>query len=144
MQNPSQIILAMFKRFYPLAILIFIAVASSCTLNDQSSQQDYKFEPEKSIIKGTLTTEQIENEKPFIFILESAINVVSSTEVHEEGDQNYTRNNITKVQLTSTHGIVFDQFKGKKLKLTGTFFGAATAHHHTEVLMDVESVEELK
>jgi len=134
----------MFKRFYPLAILIFIAVSFSCTLNGHSSQQDYKFEPEKSIIKGTLTTEQIENEKPFIFILESAINVVSSTEVHEEGDQNYTRNNITKVQLTSTHGIVFDQFKGKKLKLTGTFFGAATAHHHTEVLMDVESVAELK
>jgi uncharacterized protein YceK len=130
----------MIHRFVVVFAVAALILLTGCS---QTRKKGYTFEPDKSVISGTLTTEEMEGEKPYIFILDSPIDVVSATEQHEEGDYNTTQTGVTKVQLTSTHGISFPALKDKKLKLTGTFFGAATAHHHTAVLMDVESFEEL-
>lgn len=131
----------MFKMFYNVMLISCLIAVTGCA---QQNQNSYSFEPDKSVITGSLTTEQLEGEVPYIFVLDAPIDVVSKNGQHEEGDYNTTKTGITKVQLTSTHGVSFQGLIGKRLKLTGTFFGGATAHHHTEVLMDVESFDEVK
>lgn len=120
----------------------------------EGNKQDYFYEPSVSIILGTIKIESFfgppgygENpqtdsrEDSYILNLDSPINVISNEKEIEEGDFNYTKYNITKIQLTSTSNVNLTNFKNRIVRLTGTFFGASTGHHHTEVLMDVSKIE---
>jgi ketosteroid isomerase-like protein len=124
------------------------------TKNTTANQQDYYYEPTVSIISGTIKIETFfgppgfgENpqtdsrEDSYILNLDNSINIISKSKDIEEGDFNSTKYNIAKIQLTSTSGVKLTNYKNKFVRLTGTFFGAHTGHHHTDVLMDVKKIE---
>jgi hypothetical protein len=112
---------------------------STSTQTNQNNQ-NYAYEPKVSKITGTVKVETYSNEKPYILVLNKAINVIANAEDEAEGI-NVTVRRISKIQLTSTHGIKLANYKNKKVRVTGTFFGAITAHHHTHVLMDAIKIE---
>ena len=115
----------------------------ACIANTQNANT-YKFEPSKSSISGKIVVETFfdaneNNENSFILKLDQPIKVVADP----NDDLNSTTSNVTKVQLT-TSSVDFSIYKNKKVRCTGTFFSAITAHHHTDVLMWVETVQEIK
>lgn len=120
-----------------------------------ADQQDYNFEPSVSEITGIIQAEIFygppgygENPKTdkvehfFMLILQKPINVVSTDKNADADDVNATKNNISKIQLLPADNIDLNNYIAKTVKLTGTFFGAHTGHHHTDVLMDVQKIEE--
>lgn len=121
-----------------------------------ANQQDYGFEPSVSVISGKIRIESFfgppgygespetdSREDSYILVLDNPINVVAKGQDTEDNEFNTTTLNISKIQLTSTHDVKLTNYKNKAVKLTGTFFGAHTGHHHTDVLLDVEKAEEL-
>ena len=61
-----------------------------------------------------------------------------------EPDLNPSRKNISRVQLVLEVGTYgrYGALLGKTVLATGTLFGAHTGHHHTPVLLTVNSVEQ--
>ncbi|MDR2963676.1 MAG: DUF4431 domain-containing protein [Bacteroidales bacterium] len=121
-----------------------------------SAQTDYYYEPEVSIITGTIIVETFfgppgygENpqtdskEEAYILLLESPINVLSTIDEseREEGDGDFTKYNVAKIQLASTAGVLFANYTNQQVIVTGTLFSAISGHHHTDVLMDVQNIE---
>ena len=56
---------------------------------------------------------------------------------------NTTKENVSRIQLIMPGNIDASGYKNKTVRLTGTFFGPQTGHHHTDVLLDVQKVEVL-
>lgn len=116
--------------------------------------RNYFFEPSISEVRGLLTTntfygppnygdtpETDRLENVWMLYLENSINVHQLKEHLEEGDNNSTQFNISRIQL-----VIFDKnpefknFNNKKVKVRGTFFGANTGHHYTPILMIVKNI----
>jgi hypothetical protein len=125
------------------------------TKTEHIKQQDYFYEPAVSVISGIIKIEsfsgpQEDPENPqndsredcYILNLDNSINVISKIEKIEEDNFNGTKYNISKIQLVSDFDIKLTNYKNKHVRLTGTFFGAHTGHHHTDVLMHVTKAEE--
>jgi len=118
---------------------------------------DYFFEPHVSVLSGKIVTKTFYGhpgygetpdtdvkELAYIFLPDDSINV-SHKEINEK-EINYINTkayNFTKVQLTSTSGIIISDYENKHVRLTGTFFDSHTGHHHTDVLLDVQKIEKL-
>jgi hypothetical protein len=101
----------------------------------------FKFEPSKSTISGIIVVETFfdangKKERSFILKLEYPIKVIATP----DDILNYTTINVTTVQLTASK-INFSTYKNRKVRCTGTFFSAITAHHHTDILMSVETIQ---
>ncbi len=112
---------------------------------------DYTFEAEDATISGTLITEMFygapnygespetdEKEYPFILVLDKPINVVQTNS--KEG-RDITRRGVNKIQLAAEDTQQLKGLKGKKIQVSGQFFSAFTGHHHTDVLMHVNTVK---
>ena len=123
----------------------------------QINQQDYNYEPTVSVIVGVIKAETFfgppgygENPKTdskehvYVLNLDKSINVISNTKDAEEDEFNSTKYDIQKIQLNPSEGIKLSKYKNKKVRLSGTFFGAHTGHHFTEVLLDVEKIDEVQ
>ncbi|MES2836644.1 MAG: DUF4431 domain-containing protein [Bacteroidota bacterium] len=123
----------------------------------QNKAIDYYFEPKISSITGIIKLERFygppgfgENPKTdmiedgYYLILSKAINVLSNEKVIEEGDFNTSKYNLDKVQLNPRNGIKLSAYKNKKVKITGTFYGAHSGHHHTDAILDVNAIEVVK
>ena len=123
----------------------------------EENKQDYFYYPEISIISGTIKIESFfgppgygENpetdsrEDAYILHLDNSINVISKDKEPEEGDYNFTKYNIYKIHVTSssTTEVKLTNYINKKVRLTGTFSGSFSGHHHADVIMEVEKVEE--
>ncbi|HZJ99383.1 MAG TPA: DUF4431 domain-containing protein, partial [Tissierellaceae bacterium] len=115
---------------------------------------EYYFEPNVSIIEGTLITrlhygppnfgedpDNDEKEYPFILLLDDSIKVIA-----KETDMiNSSISDISEIQLVlrgNPHLHIAKQYKNKHIKIQGTLFSAFTGHHHTKVLMVVDEVLE--
>ncbi|MES2133408.1 MAG: DUF4431 domain-containing protein, partial [Bacteroidota bacterium] len=48
-------------------------------------------------------------------------------------------NNIIEIQLV--HQKPLDQYLNKQVTVSGTLFGAQTGHHHTDILLDLVTIE---
>lgn len=120
-----------------------------------TNQHDYYYEPTVSIISGFIKNETFfgppgygENpqtdsrEECYILNIDNPINVISNSSEKKEFDFNDTKYSISKIQLTSTSGVELSNYKNKLVRLTGTFFGAISGNHHTEILMDVKAIQE--
>lgn len=113
--------------------------------------KEYYFEPNVSIIEGTLITrlhygppgygEDPDNDKeeyPFILQLDDPIKVIAEdTDVF-----NSDISNVLEIQLVLNPEEVeiIKQYKNKRIKIQGTLFSAFTGHHHTEVLIVVDKI----
>ena len=131
-----------------LATLVLLCSCSVSTKEDQ----DYKFEPNLSIVEGTLITrmyygqpgygEDPENdakEYPYILQLDKPINVKA-----QEGDtMNSDKFDVKEIQvvpLGEEDLKSVDKYLDKRIKIEGTLFSALTGHHHTEVLIEVKRI----
>lgn len=117
-----------------------------------SNLPEYSFEPNVSIIEGTLITrlhygppnfgedpDNDEEEYPFILLLDDPINVIAK----ETDTFNSSISNISEIQLVLKGNPDVDmakQYKNRHIKVQGTLFSAFTGHHHTKVLMVVDEV----
>jgi hypothetical protein len=117
-----------------------------------SIQKDFEFGPAISTISGTINTQMFygapgfgehpktdKKEFPFVINLVQGINVISHDKDENSTDQ--TKYNVTQIQLIYPDDINMASYKGKMVKLTGTFFGPETGHQHTEILMDVTKLD---
>jgi hypothetical protein len=118
-----------------------------------ANQQNYQYDS-VSVITGTVTTEIYfgppgfgehpktdSKEEVYILTIEKPITVISKET--DENATNITKENVSRIQLIMPDNIDASGYKNKTVRLTGTFFGAQTGHHHTDVLMDVQKVEVL-
>ena len=127
--------------------------------NDKSinnNLQDYSYEPTVSTISGIIKTESFfgrpgygenpqtdEREDAYILNIENTINVISKAKVIEEGDWDMNYFNISKIHVFSTHNIQIKKFLNKKVRMSGTIMGKSSPHHHADVLLDIQKIEEL-
>ncbi len=114
---------------------------------------NYSFEPTESVIKGKISTEVFygapgfgdnpktdTKEEQFLLVLDTPINVIGPD--NPPDDSKETRKKVSRIQLLyNKDSIDMGRYLGSNVLLTGTFFGAHTGHHHTEVLMDVTKIE---
>lgn len=119
-----------------------------------NSGNNYYFEPDISVIIGTLKVEMFygppnfgdspeTDSKEYSYILYPVhtINVIQKSD--KEQDFNFTTNDIVKFQLVPISEISLHPLVNKKIKVTGIFFGQHTGHHHTDVLLSVTKVEKI-
>lgn len=120
---------------------------------DQASHECLKFEPNKVIITGMITTkdfagapnfESIENgdAKETAYILQTShpicVNGDPSSDTNSE-----SANNQTEFQLVMTDKSFFDtanQYMNKQISVNGSLFSWVTGHHHTRVLINVDKI----
>lgn len=114
--------------------------------------KQYYFEPNVSIIEGTLITrlhygppgygEDTDNdiqEYPFILQLDNPIKVIAD----ESDTLNSDISDVLEIQLVLRGDSYVDmarQYKNKHIKVQGTLFSAFTGHHHTDVLIVVDKI----
>ena len=125
-------------------------------ISSSDNKTDYSFDT-ISMITGSITTEVFygspgfgenpktdEKEKRYLLVLEKPVNFngLNVSEEDAEDESRRTRKNVSKIQLLYEDSIDMGRHLGSTVRLTGTFFGAHTGHHHTEVLMDVQKVED--
>ncbi|HRP89302.1 MAG TPA: DUF4431 domain-containing protein [Edaphocola sp.] len=114
----------------------------------------YYYEPEISIVSGTLTkkmfygrpnygeTPEID-EKFWVYILKPnyPANVYGDIDPIDPETSNKTMDNVTEIQVYSTdRKIDFKNYENKKIKLQGVFQYSQTGHHYTKVLMEVKKI----
>ena len=132
-----------------------LTVINPATIEEflNSSVQEYYFEPNISVIEGTLITRMHygppgygenpntdEKEYPFILQLDNPIKVITGEDDNFNSDISHASEiqlvlNPNKVDIESVK-----QYKNKHIKVKGTLFSAWSGHHHTEVLMDVHKI----
>lgn len=145
------------RSFTLIISVLFLSLLMGFTDVDRvkkkkSQHKNFHFEPEESTITGTLSTQEFfgppgygetpetdTRETAYILTLDETINVLSK---EKNSSFNYSRYGVKKVQVTTELNL--DKLVNKKVKLTGTFFGAHTGHHHTDVLLWVEKAEEVQ
>ncbi len=145
------------KYFY----VVFVVLISNCTGNpslkemknqgiEADSMLTYWYEPSVSTVSGILTLEKFwgppgygedttvdKVETEYILVLEKPITVVAND---SSGNFEETRSGIFKLEIVA--GTNLDQFLGKRVTMTGGFFGAVTGHHHTDVLLTLVKIAE--
>ncbi|WP_296150566.1 hypothetical protein [uncultured Flavobacterium sp.] len=124
--------------------------SSRKTLRDRN----FYYEPMHSEIIGTLvldhffgppgygeTPEMDRVESAWVLELEAPINVIQNNSELEEGNSNYSKFNIDRVQL-SGHGSGIDMqfFKNKKVNASGILWGAYSGHHYAPILMTLQQI----
>lgn len=99
---------------------------------------------ENVALKGTLVTRDFLNEanekieKYFVLLLPAPIDVTFKDElVCPDGPTK----NITEIMLVVDFAEEGKKYLGKEVQVKGNLFYPHTAHHHTKVLMQVESIE---
>lgn len=113
---------------------------------------DYYFEPSISTIEGTLITrmhygppnygenpDTDEKLYPFILELDEAINIIAL----EDDVNNSDKFGVTEIQLAATKEQIEElkEYKNKRIKIQGTLFEALVGRHFTDVLIDVDEIE---
>ena len=140
-----------------LAIAILLALATlnaACVATSHSDKHSVwlHYEPEVVTLRGRLT-ETTEygppnyGENPETDSIEHPIILVLPRPVRVQGDPSSDLNTetvsgITRIQLVMPGNVGVDfppNYEGE-VEVTGTLFGSHTAHHHTKVLMTVETL----
>ena len=80
-------------------------------------------------------------EECLILFLNSPISVVPKSDKEDFHDPEH---GIRKIQLVVYSERKIKVIEQKRVNVTGTFFHRHTGHHHTEVLLEVERIEETK
>ena len=141
------------RKIISLCFLVAtLVLLCSCSVSTKKDDLEYSFEPNVSIVEGTLITrmyygqpgygEDPENdakEYPYILQLDKPINVKA-----QEGDimnsDTFDVKEIQVVPLGEEDLKSIKKYLDKRIKIEGTLFSALTGHHHTEVLIEVKSI----
>ena len=138
-------------------VLMLSIVGCSAPIEESKLEKDneYYFEPNTSTVKGRLIArlhygapnygeepETDEKEYPFILLLDSPIEVIE----RDDASMNRSISHVLEVQLVLMNEddlILAKQNINKDISVKGSFFSSFTGHHHTDVLMEVEEMEEI-
>ena len=144
------------RKFLLLLVLLLISSISVFAKGQSSSnlrsQKTYYYETDVSII-GVFDIEEHyydatirvgEVTYPYFLFLSSPIKVVPS---RADDEMNLVETGVNKIQLAMDSNLI-NKLKskkayGKKIKVTGELYHSYNAHHFSEVLMSVKSVEVL-
>jgi hypothetical protein len=136
-------------------ITFFVLPLLLCGFSEATQEKGWvSYQPAVVELKGTLTLRRYygppnygENPKTdtkeamFILILSQPVNVRGNPDPKAGFDRQSVKN-IRRIQLVIT--MPYKEFIGKKVLVKGTLFHAFTGHHHTKVLMEVQSIEEFR
>lgn len=87
------------------------------------------------LVEKTFLDPKYEEEKGVVLVLDKAIDVAAgSTEFEEE------RKGVKEMQIVNEKNLDLKSFYNKQIKMTGELMAAHTGHHHTDVLLVLESV----
>jgi hypothetical protein len=139
------------RTFLPaLTVSLSCSIAPNSLCSAQSKLKSLTYEPDRVTLVGKVVSRTFygppnygENpatdskESQYILILDTPVDVIGSTDPIDR-----TEREVKKLTL-----VVFD-FKanpvesllGKRVEVSGTLFHAHTGHHHTRVLIEVESI----
>ena len=137
-----------------ITCIILLTLFCGASMRESVQQEKvYYFEPDTSFVTGILKQEVYfgppnygENpktdskEKQYVFYPNKPISVLSKPNTKQDS-YNTTTKNIKSFQLVNTRNISLSKYINKKIKISGTFFGAHTAHHHTKILLDIVKIE---
>lgn len=144
-----------------LFIAITLLALTGCNSHPQTQEQvteqktenalEYQYEPVVSTLNGKLTTHVYwgppgygqdttvdEKEKEYVLILSKAIRMKKPVTDISDGYDAAT-SDITQIQLV--HQNPLEQYLNKQVTVSGTLFGAQTGHHHTDILLDLVTIE---
>lgn len=145
------------KKIFIIASLALAACSTNpqaegeATETKKENAAGYQYEPAVSTIHGTLSsrvywgppgygedTTVDERENVYLLLLDKGINI-QAPQKDLSGGYNAAINNVMQLQLVNQQSL--DAYLGKNVTVTGTLFGAQTGHHHTDVLLDVKSIQ---
>lgn len=111
---------------------------------------EYQYEPVVSTLHGTLSTKVYwgppgygedttvdEKENVYLLLLDKGIAIKAPEKDLSDG-YNAAINQVMQLQLVNQQSL--DSYLNKNVTVTGTLFGAQTGHHHTDVLLDVQTI----
>ncbi len=121
------------------------------------NQLNYFYDTIPSSIVGTLKIESYygppgygdapetdEREDCYVLCLENSINLLINPDNSDTGVLDVNSLNNYKIQLAAMDDESINRlhrYKYRKVRITGTFFGSYSPHHHTPVLMAVTHVD---
>ena len=131
--------------------LLFVIIVFTSSL--KSKGRVYHFTPDTVVLSGVLIEKMFygppgygehpktdSKEYPFILKLSSPISVVA----HPNDSINQTRINVKEIQTINFVHIKLIDFLGKRIKVIGTLSSALIGHDHTDVLIKIITVNEIK
>ena len=150
------------KSYLVLPVLMVCLTASAVNLSAQKQQtrakQNYRwlnYEPEVVSLKGKLVVKRFygppnfgedsktdEKEDMPVLLLGEPVNVRGKNESGPAAINNESVKNVREMALVLT--IPHKNLIGKPVIVKGTLFHAFTGHHHTDVLLDVQSINVAK
>lgn len=145
------------KKILLIASLALAACSTAPPSGAESAESipenaaEYEYEPVVSTIHGKLLsgvywgppgygedTTVDEKEHVYLLNLDKGIAIKAPKNDLSEG-YNAAIHNVTKLQLVNQQSL--DAYLNQNVTVTGTLFGAQTGHHHTDVLLDVKSIQ---
>ena len=138
-----------------LAVLFLFTSLLGAFAKEPTSQPTYFYGPQLSSLVGVIKTVTFpgppeyqsikrgdEPEHVLILFLDQPISVLPKEGSKEDLQDPYR--NVRKLHLVVHSDDKIKVVKGKRVRVTGTFFSAVTGHHRTEVLMEVGRLEVMK
>lgn len=143
------------KNLFPvLAVLLAACSGAPDNRSEHSTQanaSEYAYEPTVSTLNGRLEKELFwgppgygedtltdEREIVYVLVLPKSIRMKAPAKDLSDG-YNAAIAGIDRIQLLTQKPM--EKYLDQSVTVSGTLFGAQTGHHHTEVLMDVQSVK---
>ena len=137
-----------------LALVLWMALLfTPITLHPQSPPACLSYEPSLVQLRGTIvrktfpgrpnyesTKQGDEAETYWLLVLSKPI---CTAEDKSSPDLNPAQQDIQQIQLVFPDANAYKTYRelvGKKISASGTLFGAHTAHHHTPVLLTVQTL----
>ena len=127
-----------------------LILASLLVVQSVYAADTFKFEPAVVNLTGKLIKKEFfgppgygedpktdSKEHAAILLLSQPIRVVAG----KDDQFNETRKNVKEVQLINVKRITLSPYIQKKVKVTGKLSSAITGHHHTDVLIEIDTIE---
>ena len=125
-----------------------------CPFQTQTKANCLSYEPTIVKLAGKLTRETfpgppnyasiLKGDRPETVWILDLDNPVCVDEDKADPDLNSAKKEVQRLQLVFHDGAAYAKYKelvSKRVTATGTLFGGHTAHHHTDVLLTVKSLE---
>ncbi len=122
---------------------------------EPAPQVDFEFSPSLSVVEGTLhqvtffgapgfgiDPEHDEQETCFILTLNQPITVHDFDGGRTKTETQPPMEAVVDIQLVPGR-LDVEKYKGLKMRMTGKFLRASTAHHFTDVIMELQEMKEL-
>ena len=143
------------KWFFVAVIALLFSTLSPLVCVASGSQRGYFYGTQSNTIEGVIQTIVFPGppeymnvkkgdlpEQALVLVLEKPISVFPQKDAKDHLEE--PEKNVFKVQLVVNWDDNIKVVMSKKVRVTGMFFHSHTGHHHTKVLMDVETVEASK